>query len=205
MRGTQITLFVLALLVLGTQTFRHVYVKWIEPTDSVLDAYRPPIEEEIAASEDLDTLVALYDKAWKNVQAYEESASNDEIEQATMMGLEPYESERAARHAIERWEAQSQSIFQLRFYWLVGLLSIIGGLIAYTRVNRWLGMVGLITGFLEMTVWTSPLWHAWGPQAQFERLLDQKLILSLVSVALLVGLWLWSARRTARKTAAFVS
>ena len=200
MRGTQITLFVLGLMILGTQTFRHVYVKWIEPTSSVLDEYRPPIAEDIAATKDLDELVVLYDAAWKKVQAYEETATLEDIDLSKRTGREPYESEQTARDAIERWEAQSRSVFQLRFYWLVGLLSIAGGLFAYARVNPWLGMVGIITGFTEMAVWTSPLWHAWGPQAQFQRLLNQKLLLSLVSVALLVALWLWHARRASRGT-----
>ena len=201
MRGTQITLFVLGLMILGTQTFRHVYVKWIEPTGSVLDKYRPPIAEDVAATEDLDALVALYEPARERVRVYEETATLEDIDLARRTGREPYRSEQTARDAIERWEAQGRSVFQLRFYWLVGLLSVVGGLLAYARINPWLGMVGIITGFTEMAVWTSPLWHAWGPQAQFERLLNQKLVLSLVSVALLVGLWLWRAKRTARPAA----
>ena len=201
MRGTQITLFVIGLLIIGTQTFRHVYVKWIEPTSSVLDDYRPPIAEDIAATKDLDELVVLFDAAWKKVQAYEGTASLEDIDLAKRTGSEPYRSEGEARDAIERWEAQSRSIFQLRFYWLVGLLSIVGGLFAYARINPWLGMVGIITGFTEMAVWTSPLWHSWGPQSQFERLLDQKLILSMVSAVLLIALWLWHARRVDREQA----
>lgn len=196
MRGTQITLFVIGLLILGTQTFRHVYVKWIEPTDSVLDEYRPPIAEDILETKDLDELVALYDAAFQKRKAYEETASLESIDLSKRTGADPYESEAEVRDAIERWEAQSRSIFQLRFYWFVGLLSVVGGLFAYTRINPWLGMVGIITGFTEMTVWTSPLWHSWGPQAQFQSLLNQKLLLSFVSVALLVGLWLFRARQS---------
>ena len=65
MRGLQITMFILGLLVIGTQTLRHVYVKWIEPTGSVLDAYRDPVEKDISKSNDLDELVAHYKKAQK--------------------------------------------------------------------------------------------------------------------------------------------
>ena len=170
MRGTQVTLFVIGLMILGTQSLRHVYVKWIEPTSSVLDQYRPPIAEDLTATQDLDELVAIYESARQKVEAYEETASLEEIDLSKRTGREAYMSEQVARSAIERWEAQSKS--------------------------PWLGMVGIITGFTEMAVWTSPLWRSWGPQGQFERLLNQKLLLSLVSVALLVGLWLWNARRT---------
>jgi hypothetical protein len=202
MRGTQITLFVIGLLILGTQTFRHVYVKWIEPTSSVLDEYRPPIAEDIADTKDLDELVALYDVASKQVKAYEQTASLKDIDLSKRTDAEPYKSEAEVRTAIERWEAQSRSVFQLRFYWLMGLLSIVVGLFAYARINPWLGMVGIITGFTEMAVWTSPLWHSWGPQSQFERLLNQKLLLSILSMALLIGLWLRRARNRSREETA---
>jgi hypothetical protein len=35
MKRLQTTLFVLAFIIIGTQSFRHVYVKWIEPRSSV--------------------------------------------------------------------------------------------------------------------------------------------------------------------------
>lgn len=195
MRGLQITLFILGLMLLGTQTFRHIYVKWIQPTGSVLDAYRTETEDEIVASKDLDDLVAVYDEAHKKVEAHEKTNDTSELPPWQRWEEEPYKSKHEAEQAIEQWEAQSRSIFELRFYWLVGLASIMLGIIAYKRVNRWLGMVGIITGFVEMIVWTSPLWRAWGPQGAFDRLLNEKLILSLLAVALLITLWLVHVRR----------
>ena len=79
------------------------------------------------------------------------------------------------------------------------------GLGAYLRVNPWVGMVGLITGFVEMAVWTSPLWRSHGPQGSFDRLLTVKLVLSFTSMALLLSLWLFHARRMARDSGAAVS
>lgn len=198
MRPLQITLFILGLVVLSTQSFRHIYVKWVEPTGSVLDEYREQIEEDIALSKDLDEIVALYDAAYEKVQEYERHGTNEQIEESERWHREPYESERKLRSAIERWEAQSKDIFQLWVYWSCGLAAIVFGLLAYRRLNRWLGMVGIITGFTEMAFWTSPLWREWGPQAEFERLLTAKLLLSVVATALLVGLWMWTERRRKR-------
>jgi len=195
MRGLKITLFVLGLLVLGTQTFRHVYVKWIEPQGSVLDAYREDVEEDIAASKDLDELTALYEKARDARKAWEKA--NPEAthqERYTENVIKIFAEEGSVEQAIRQVEAQAKSLFDLRFYWICGLLSIAVGLLAYHRINRWLGMAGLITGFTEMAFWTSPLWRAGGPQGEFEKLLTTKLVLSLISLALLIGIWLKSDR-----------
>ncbi len=194
MRSLQITLFILGMITIGTQTFRHVYIKWIEPTGSVLDEYREPVEEEIALSEDLDELLALYDEAHNRVQAAGTDVTQPENPFQRSM-REPYRSEQRIRRAIEQWEAQSKRVFELYFYWMLGLASITGGLVAYTRINRWLGMVGIITGFTEMAWWTSPLLRTFGPQGQFERLLSAKLVLSLISAGLLVALWLLMEKR----------
>ena len=47
MKALQTTLFLIAFVVLGTQTVRHIYVKWIEPTRSVLEAYGEPVDSAI--------------------------------------------------------------------------------------------------------------------------------------------------------------
>lgn len=201
MRGLQITLFVIGLLVLSTQTFRHVYVKWIQPTDSVLDEFRTETEVDVVGSGDLDELVAFYRDAEKKVEDYEATASEQQISEYERWQREPYKSEFTIRQAIERWEAQNRSIFELRFYWLVGLTSVVLGVLAYRKVDRWLGMAGIIAGFTEMAVWTSPLWRAWGPQGAFDRLLNQKLLLSVLSVVLLITLWLVRARKARQSDA----
>ena len=105
-----------------------------------------------------------------------------------------FQDEAKLEQAISRVEAQRKSIFDLWFFWLCGLLGVGFGIFAYHRINRWLGMAGMITGFAEMTTWTSALWRTLGPQGEFERLLTTKLILSVVTLALLIVIWLKSER-----------
>ncbi len=197
MRSLQATLFVLVMLVLSTQSFRHVYVKWIEPTGSVLDEFREPVDEDIAASNSLDELKAMYAKARAGRKEYEKDKSLRDVDLAKRTNQEVYRSEDELREAITRVEAQNRDLSRLWFYWLCGLVSIVLGIGAYLRVNPWVGMVGLITGFVEMAVWTSPLWRSHGPQGTFDRLLTVKLVLSFASMALLLALWLVHQRRTA--------
>jgi hypothetical protein len=193
-RALQTTLFVIVLLVLSTQTFRHVYVRWFEPTASVLDEFLDPVENEISESEDLAELRTLYAKAHAARAESEAGKPLSVVDLERRTDRPVYAEEREIREAIERLEEQGRSISRLWFYWLCGLGSIVVGLVAYARVDRWLGMAGIIAGFVEMAVWTSPLWRARGPQGAFEHLLALKLALSATSMALLVSLWLWSAR-----------
>jgi len=197
-------MFVLVMLVLSTQTFRHVYVKWIEPTGSVLDEFREPVEKDIAASKSLDELKAMYAKAHSAKDAYELGKPLKEVDLARRTGQGVYTEADKLREAIERVEDQNRSRFQLWFYWLCGLLSAGLGLAAYARVDRWVGLVGMITGFVEMAVWTSPLWRSRGPQGSFEHLLTLKLVLSFTSMVLLLALWLWRARREREATSEIV-
>lgn len=197
MRGLQITMFVLALLALSTQTFRHIYVMWIEPTGSVLDEFREDVEEDILASKDLDELTALYKAAVGKRKGYE--SENPEIEVKKRSARQLYDDEHELRYAIERLEGQRKTLFEMWYFWLCGLVSVALGLFAFQRLSAWVGMVGLIAGFAEMVFMTSPLWRSWGPQGEFEKLLTWKLVLSIVSIALLVTIWVKAERRAAAR------
>jgi hypothetical protein len=200
MKRLQTTLFVIAFVCIGTQSFRHVYVKWIEPRSSVLDAFRAPVDTAIASAGSLQALVAMYERAHRLVQEYERKPTNPEIPLHERSQTEPYASEMKLQAEIETWEEQTKHIFQLRFFWGLGLLSVVLGIWCHTRWNAWLGMAAIISGFSEMAYWTSPLTRSFGAVPEFERLLGNKLVLSLVTWALLVTLWLlvdkWSKPRT---------
>ena len=202
MRGFHTTLFVLLLMVISTQTLRHVFVKWIEPTASVLDRFPKPVEKDILATKNLEELVVLYEQARARKTGFEEGKSEGEVHLARLNEREPVTDEDEVRAAIERLEEQDRDLFKLRFYWACGLLSVLLGLVAFRRWNGWIGSVAVVTGFVEMAVWTSPLFHTWGPQRTFEHLLTTKLVLSAVSLVLLVGTWLLRERWVRRSAAA---
>ena len=190
MKRLQTTLFVIAFIVIGTQSFRHVYVKWIEPRASVLDAYREPVDTAIASAGSLQELVALYERAHKLVQEYERKPGNAEVAPYKRQETEPYASEMKLQSQIEAWEAQTKNIFQLRFFWGLGFLSVLLGLWSYRKWNAWLGMAAIISGFSEMAYWTSPLSRSFGAAPEFERLLGNKLVFSIITWVFLVTLWL---------------
>ena len=191
MRGLQTTLFVIAFVILGTQLFRHSYVKWIEPRSSALDAFKEPVDSVISSASTLEGLVALYRQAHDSVQGYERNSANPEIPFHERDDTEPYASERKLRREIEQWEMRTKEIFQVRFFWALGFLSVVLGAWCHKKWNAWIGMASIIAGFSEMAYWTSPLLNTFDALPEFERLLNTKLFLSLVSWTLLTALWLW--------------
>ncbi|MBN1253691.1 MAG: hypothetical protein JXA50_00240 [Deltaproteobacteria bacterium] len=198
MRALLITLFIIGLVTLSTQTFRHIYVKWLEPRSSVLDKYEEKIEKDIKKSQDLDELLVLYDKAHGKVTVYEKDAKNPYIPDKERHNKEPYKSEYKLKNSIRNWESYSRDIFRLRFFWVCGFLSIVIGSLAYVKFDRWIGIVGLIAGFSEMIYWTCPFNFSY-TNYEFERLLTNKLIFSLIAWLLLICLWLFATKFVGKK------
>ncbi len=192
MKALKITLFLIGSIILSTQTFRHIYVNWLEPSDSVLDKYSEKVDQDIKHSKEMDELLALYDKAYHKVKAYENQNNHIEIPPNERYTKEPYQSEYKLKNSILSLENEMYSLFRVKFFWSCGLLSIILGLVCYTKINRWLGLSGIIVGFSEMICWTFPTIRIISRTVEFESLLTTKLVLSVISWVLLVSLWLFS-------------
>ena len=187
MNALQKTLAVIAFVVLVSQSVRHAYLRWFEPRTSVLDKYDAPLKSEIANASSLDDLLRRYEPVRKEADAAraELKKSGKEPSYADLTSGEPYKSERALHDAIVGWEAKAKELQEVRFYWTVGLVLCLLGLAAFTKWNRWLGLSLVIAGFSEIIYWTSPVFF--GPNTrEFDRLLVNKLVLSVISIALLL-------------------
>lgn len=191
MKTTLTVLFLLAMLVSSTQTFRHIYVKWIEPRSSVLDEFQDEVESKMAKAKTLDELVLLYRDARQKIEKYEDDPDNSPITTyQEQRHTEPYKTEIKIKKEIEAREYDENQLFKLGFYWCCGFLSVFIGMVTFYKVNHWLGISGVMIGFTEMLCWTSPLFHNRLLSQQFEYLLNYKLLFSLITWILLVSLWL---------------
>ena len=189
MRALQKTLALIAFLILVPQTVRHAYMLWLEPRGSVLDKYDQPMKGQIDAATSLDELLRRYDPVRKQVDSAKKEASEAGKERPSNDEIEPYKSEKMLREAINQWEERAKEIHAIRFYWLVGLVLSVLGLLTYSKLNRWLGVSLLIAGFSELIYWTSPTFL--GSTQEFDRLLANKLALSAFSLILLFAVtWL---------------
>ncbi|HXU35537.1 MAG TPA: hypothetical protein VN937_04185 [Blastocatellia bacterium] len=200
MRALQTTLFVVTALILSTQAVRHIYVRCLEPTGSVLDRYEPAVTTDIKKATSLDELVELYDEAHNKVKAADAdeeskdpanvSGSKSEVEPYKSLlksEKEPYKSESLLKEAIKDWESKTREVFELRYFWFSGVAFLIIGFLCYWKKLPWLGLTLLIAGFSEMIWATSPSFRG-TPQSEFDRLLTNKIVLSLISLVLLLGI-----------------
>ena len=203
MNALQKTLAIVAFLALASQTVRHAYRLWVEPRGSALDKYDRPLKDEIASANSLDELLRRYDKVRKEADAKRQEREKQDAKDRPYVNelqTEPFKSEHALHDAITAWEKESQEITELRFYWLMGFIFLIAGLLIYKRASRWLGLTLLIVAFSEFIYWTSPT--IWGSGIrEFDRLLLNKLAFSLISLLLLIVV-IWLNRIFANKTEA---
>ena len=176
------TLAILAFVALVVQTVRHAYMLWFEPRGSVLDRYDQPVKSEIGSAASLDELLRRYDPVRKQVDELSKTSSTPAYEQTQK---EPFRTEQAIRLAISEWEEKSKEIRAIRLYCLVAAVLFALGLFACKKINRWLGISLLIAAFSEFIYWTSPTFI--GATREVDRLLVNKLVLSIVALALLAG------------------
>ena len=188
--GTVVT--IIAFFILIPQTARHVYVRWIEPRGSVLDKFKQPMKQNITAATSLNELLELYERerAKRGSSSHEGSATTvaSEPGYGSSPSAGPVSSlastaESNLEQAITDWEKCSDEIFELRFYWSLGLGLVVLGIIAH-KLNLAAGLVLRIIGFSEMIFWTSPSFIGSGTH-EMNRLLVNKLVFSSITLALL--------------------
>lgn len=204
----------LAVLILQAQISRHVYVRWLAPRTSVLDQFQGAAEKNIRESETLDELVAHYEKALaKAKKDAKEQVPPPAKKEFPGVPVPPPEPPQPAlfqvdpdvvklKSAIELREKQAGEILELHFYWWFGFVSVVWGVAALVWVRRWLGMCGVIAGFVFMMYWTNP--GNWFPNSsswltaggvEYGQLLTLKTIYSIAAFALLIGVWLFTSKR----------
>ena len=192
MKTLQKTLGIVALVVLTAQTVRHAYLLWFEPRASVLDKYDQPLKDEIAAARSLDQLVTRYDPVRREADRAREQARANKEERISVLdeeNREPFKSEVALREAIREWEEKTKELYSLRFYCLVGFCLLLAGAWLFRYRSKWLGVSLEIAAFSEFVYWTSPTLLG-ASVREFDRLLANKLLFSLLSL-LLLGLIAW--------------
>ncbi len=212
MKKLKITLLILALLTLTIQAARHVYVRYLEPRTSVLDTYEETDAKKIVQSAtSLSDLLNEYEPARKRVDQLEEEKkqemANKTRDEYFMFSKkwdedhkEEYEREQELKRAIRDWEEKSEKIRELRIFWIFGIVLFLVGSFLLIKGLEWLGMAFVISGAVEMIWWTSPSFTFAGSPLEFNRLLVNKLILTIATLVLLIVAWCLSEARERRNS-----
>jgi len=186
MKGLQYTVLVIALAILSSQTIHYVYMKFFYPTTSVLDT---ELDTEIREAKSLDELVQRYEEARNAVREHEAGLSPDERRDSGRWDEEPYKTRNGLLAAINDWEQKNEQFRRLLVQWTYGFLVTLVGVGIYSRGHWWLGTALGLAGIAEMIWWCSPSIDLGGALGEFDRLLNTKLILSVVTAAALALAW----------------
>lgn len=201
MKALQVTLLIVALSLLGLQFARHAYLKFFEDNSSVLDRFNKTDAEKTAEkAESLSDLMKAYEpvrKSYDELEAELDKKMKDvppedrwKFRQAYETDhKETYRRESTLSSAIDDWERKSREVSELRVFWAFGLVMFLVGLACYPK-RPWLAMALLVPGVIEMQWWTSPTLTFGGTVPEYERLLNNKLLFTGLTIVLVMAAWL---------------
>ena len=191
MKGFQYTVMVLVVIILSAQLAHFSYMKFLYPTQSVLD---DELDTSIKSSTSLAELVNQFRASEIEVKAFEDSLVPEENRRTVRRDIEPYKSNRKLKHAIQNWERKQAQIQRLIYQWIVGLALAVLGTWLYLNRKNWIGTVFIVAGLAEMIWWCSPSISAGGSLSEFERILNIKLLLTVATAAVFATNW-WAWQR----------
>lgn len=210
MKTVRIICLIVSFLVLTVQAVRHVYVKYYQVNTSALDAFeKTEVNQYIEEATLLEQLVKEYAPARKRTDQLNENLEimlkgKSQEERWPIRTdyqnehREEYRKERLIRAAIMQWEAHAEEIRELRVFWVGGLILFAVGVAFYFKW-QWLGMAFIIPGVIEMIWWTSPDLSWSGGVLEFERLLTNRLVFTIITLVLLTAAWIAHAAIERRK------
>jgi hypothetical protein len=203
MRVLQITALLVTVLVLSAQAVRHIYVAYVEPRTSVLDKYNESdAGKAVREAKSLAELLTLYDPARKRVdeldkelKAAKESKRTREEQQLVAEKFrddhrDEYRRASELGNAITDWEHKTSQVLELRVFWAFGIGLFLIGAVLLATGRQWLGVSLIIPGIVEMLWWTSPSIRLDGCPVEFDRLLHEKILLTLITLGVVIVAWL---------------
>lgn len=187
MKSVVIVTLVIAISALTAQTLRHAYLRWLQNQDSVLDKYNQTFMDKIKNANSLGALEEEYAKAKLEVKKVEKELKKSK-RKVNRYNEEPFKTERELQTAIKKWERRAEEIRKTRFFWTCGLLITIAGTILFGKW-LWLGFSFIAAGLTQMIWWISPSFSYNEASAEYQRMLENKFFLSLITLLLVIILW----------------
>ena len=198
MKGLQITFFVIFAGTLCIQAVRHTHLYFYGLEESILAPYEEHfgMEKEIQLEASTEELLAEYKATQERIKELSDADETKPQYELQQEHSELFARNRALFQEItEREDRQHQLrdiwLFSLAGYGLVGL-----GALVYSRGREWIGMSLILPGLSEVVWWSAPAFTLGGAVREYELLLVNKMILTVIALAVLLGLWLASQRKS---------
>ncbi len=190
MKNLITTLFIISMVVVITQTVRHSYVRGFYNNHSVLDEFEDDVTLEIKSSVSLDSLLVQYEKSHNAVADFEKNKTEEVLRESFKELNELRSVESKYERAIRDWESKEEKTRELIVFWLAGFIIIVIGIFLYSKNYKWIGLSLILSGIIEMIWWSSPSIANQGANIEFYKLLNIKLIFSIITFIVLSAMWI---------------
>jgi hypothetical protein len=196
MKGSSLAAFVIASIFLCFMGVHYTYYFVFGSPESVLHDY---LEEQIKGAENLDELVAEYETSLQLIAAYEiERPDMEVLTRYQQQSVEPYKTKIRLETAIDVWEKKTREYQRVWYSWAAGLILFVVGATGFVLYRSWMPLSIHIAGLGQMIWSASPTQMIVGALAEHERLLGAKLLMTVLTFALLMAAWYLSERMQKR-------
>ncbi len=191
MKGFQITFLILFGCALSTQAIRHIHVYAIGYEESIIAATGPFYEftEEVRLEESTEELLEEYEATSEEIRQLRETESGTEIYQLRQQNAELFARNDALSLELNERQTIQREIRDLWIFSVAGLVLIGLGSLLYVRGYEWVGVSLVLPGFLELMWWSAPSFTLGGAVREYDTLLVNKIVLTIISFVLLYTLW----------------
>ncbi len=188
MKKLSTSVFVVLLVLLCTQFISHSYNRIFSNEESVLEKYKgKKPESSLDSSLSIKELSMIYADSLKRIKLIESGKSGRKSRLYTAQD-DPYARKSAVEQLITSKENDSRNIRRMLAFWIAGIILAAAGSLVYIKADIWTGAALVISGFIEMTWSTGPLFFL-SSAADSVMMLNVKIILSAVTAAAVTAFW----------------
>ena len=200
MKALQVTFLLIFGCLFSTQAIRHVHVYTIGFEESIVDPATAfyEVTEQVRMQESTEELLAEYESTSDQIEKLRESASEQDQYSLRQGNMELFARHDALASELRQRETVTREIRDLWIFSIAGVVLIGIGSLLYTRGFEWTGMSLILPGFLELSWWSAPSFTLGGAVREYDVLLMNKIILTIVAFVLLYSMWFLAQRRRQR-------
>ncbi len=204
MKALQVTFLVIFGCLFSTQAIRHIHVYTIGFEESIVDPGTAfyDVQEQVRMEESTEELLAEYESTRASVEEVRKSDPSRDQFSMRQENIELFTRHDALASELRQRENVTREIRDLWIFSVAGLALIGVGSVLYTRGIEWVGMSLILPGFLELSWWSAPSFTLGGAVREYDILLMNKIILTVVSIVLLYTLWFFAQRKRRAKQGA---
>lgn len=197
MKGLQKTLFIILVSILCLQGIRHVH-NYLYRYDAsgvpeTVQLFEVPLET-VDRKASTDELMAEYEALRSELQALNEQyraegRTEEDHFELRQENAERFSLQNALYSELRQRESMSEKLRDTWVFSIAGMVLVVLGVLLYARGARWLGMGLVIPGLLELMWWSAPTFSLGGAQLEYQSLLLNKIMLTVIALLIVIGLW----------------